>query len=317
MMKDSVYDLSLDIQGRGMQLALPVKRGDSARCFRIRLTQTGQAYEIPGNCTAVFTARKPDDTVIYNGCALERSVAVYSLTGQETNVAGVVVCELRLYDGEGKLLTSPSFCLMVEDTVYSDEAVMDSSSEFTALTGLVSQTMQMMEEYRKSKPLTLIARAPLGLEYTATAEGTELVEGMEILLIPQNTNQGAATLSINGGEAYPLCLRPGWNVTGNDLRPQLTLPVEAGMLLRGAEYVFRFDGTAWILQSYMAQQAGKSNNFYVQAEEPENAPEGAGWIDTDEEVSLPESTDAVTRSEMEAYVDQRLAAIGIAEEGAY
>ena len=100
---------------------------------------------------------------------------------------------------------------------------------------------------------TVLAYAPEdGQSYTAQAEGVVAEQGCEIVLVPQSTNQGAATLALNGGTAYPLCLRPGWNVTGDDLHPQLTLPLEAGMLLRGGEYIFRFDGAAWVLQSYIS-----------------------------------------------------------------
>lgn len=102
---------------------------------------------------------------------------------------------------------------------------------------------------------TVLAYAPAdGQSYTAQAEGVVAEQGCEIVLVPQSTNQGAATLSLNDGEAYPLCLRPGWDVSGNVLRPQLTLPLEAGMLLRGGEYIFRFDGAAWMLQSYISDQ---------------------------------------------------------------
>lgn len=262
-MKESIYHLLLDVQGHGLQLSLPVKRGDSARCLRIRLTESGRSYPIGADCTAVFTAKKPDETVIYNACTIEKNEAVYSLTGQETNTAGVVLCELRLYDGGGELLTSPSFCLLVEDTVYGDDAVMDSSSEYTALTALVSQTKEALEEAKALQRHGVLAYAPLGTAYTGQAPALELREGTEILLLPQSANQGAATLALNGGAAYPLCLRPGWNVTGDDLRPQLAIPLEAGSLLRGGEYVFRFDGSAWILQSHLAAPQSQAITEYV------------------------------------------------------
>lgn len=293
MMKDSVFDLSLDVRGRGLQSVLPVKRGDTARCLRIRLTEGAESYGIADGCSVVFTAAKPDGTVLYNACSLEAGVAVYHLTGQETNVAGVLRCELRLYDSGGKLLTSPAFCLMVEDTVYDDEAVMDSSPEFTALTALVTEAKALMEAFAADRDsyatkealaalasklgelselstgakdslvsainelcrerITAVAAAD-GVSYRATAEHLTVAVGTEILLIPQNTNQGPATLSINGGSAYALCYRPGYFVGENYLRPTLQLPLPAESLLRGGEYVFRFDGESWMLQSYLERK---------------------------------------------------------------
>lgn len=102
---------------------------------------------------------------------------------------------------------------------------------------------------------TVLAYAPAdGQSYTAQAEGVVAEQGCEIVLVPQSTNMGEATLALNGGTAYPLCIRPGWNESGNDLKPQLTLPLEKGMLLRGGEYIFRFDSEAWVLQSHIASQ---------------------------------------------------------------
>lgn len=97
----------------------------------------------------------------------------------------------------------------------------------------------------------VMAETANGVTYAAEVRNFEPKLGLEIVLVPQSANASAPTLSINGGEAYPLCLRPGWNVNGNDRNPQLTMPVPAGTLLRGAEYVFRFDGQSWILQSYV------------------------------------------------------------------
>ena len=375
MLKDSVYDLSLDVQGRGMQTTVPVKRGDSARCLRLRLTQSGRHYAMEEDCTAVFTARKPDDTVIYNQCTVEQGLALYRLTGQETNSPGAVRCELRLYDAGGKLLTSPAFCLMVEDTVYDDEAVMDSSPEFTALTALVAQAKALLaagENFADKaaleelaafvgepealntaakenlvaavnelqgllaqcrRPVEVYGEAPVdGLHYEAAVEGLVVESGLEILLTVASTNQGACDLAINGGEAYPLCYRPGYFTGSNYLRPELRMPLEAEMLLRGAEYVFRFDGYSWILQSFLALPDEGGCEIPAQDEEPE-AEDGALWIDTDAE---PESAGYVTTEVLaaaletvlemadetqKAYTDgaiaEALAGIGVAEEGSY
>ena len=189
MIQDAVYDLSLDVCGRGLQRMLPVKQGDSARCFTIRLTQGGQSYEIPADCSAVFTARKPDDTVIYNACTREEGAAVYRLSGQETNVPGPVVCELRLYDEEGRLLTSPAFCLLVEKTVYEDGAVTDSSPEFTALTELMAEARAIIEDYE--------AWLENAEDYATREELEQLKEGLQNpVYVAQEEPEGAEDGSV-------------------------------------------------------------------------------------------------------------------------
>lgn len=100
--------------------------------------------------------------------------------------------------------------------------------------------------------VAVYGEAPVdGVHYEAAVDGLVVERGLEILLTVASTNQGACDLAINGGEAYPLCFRPGYFSGSNYLRPELRMPLKAEMLLRGAEYVFRFDGYSWILQSYL------------------------------------------------------------------
>lgn len=141
-----------------------------------------------------------------------------------------------------------------------------------------------------------------GVSYVAEVPGLTVESGREILLVPTVTNQGAATLAINGGEAYALTYRPGYLAGGTDLRPTLRLPVAAEMLLRGGEYVFRFDGVAWVLMSHVAVSGTGGGRVFVQEEEPENAQEGDVWIDPNEE-----TVTLVTRTEMQDYVAEAIA----------
>ena len=256
-MNSTVFRISLDIHEVNSQVTLHVKKGDSARQILIALTEGGRPYRISEDCMAVFTAKKPDETILYNGCEIQGNRILYAMTPQTCTAVGAMKCEIRVYGAGGELITSPRFTILVDDTVYSDGDVVDSASEFSALTALVVQAKELVESLEVAERKVVIARAPLGVDYTAEVEELELTTGTEILLLPQSANASAPTLSINGGEAYPLCLRPGWNVTGDDRNPQLTLPIPEGMLLRGAEYLFRLEAECWILQSYVAMPANE------------------------------------------------------------
>lgn len=181
--------------------------------------------------------------------------------------------------------------------------------------------------------VAVYGEAPVdGLHYEAAVEGLVVEAGLEILLTVASTNQGAATLAINGGEAYPLCYRPGYFSGSNYLRPELRMPFEAEMLLRGAEYVFRFDGYSWILQSFLALPDEGGCEIPAQDEEPE-AEDGALWIDTDAEPesagyvttevlaaaleTVLETADETQKAYTDAAIAEALSSIGIAEEGAY
>lgn len=145
-MKNTTYHITLDVHSRREGTALRLKQGASAHCLHLRLTEEGLSYLIDPQCTAVLAAEKPDGSVLYNACQISNGAAVYTLTGQETNTPGCIPCELRLYDQEGKLLISPTFCLLVEEAVCSDGDIVDSSPEYTALTELLRRSTSLLAE---------------------------------------------------------------------------------------------------------------------------------------------------------------------------
>lgn len=145
-MKNTAYHITLDVHSRRESATLRLKQGTSALCLYLRLTEDGLCYPIEPHCTAVLAAVKPDGSVLYNACQICDGTAIYTFTGQETNTPGCIPCELRLYDQNGKLLISPTFCLLVEEPVCSDDAIVDSSPEFTALTELLHRSTALLAE---------------------------------------------------------------------------------------------------------------------------------------------------------------------------
>lgn len=149
-MNYSDYRLSLDIHDEDSGQSLNVKRGDNkSRRIYITLRDGSQPYHISEDCYAVFAATKPDGKILYNSCTISDCTIQYEMTGQTTNVAGVTECEIRLYGADNQLITSPRFLLIVDETVYDDEKVVDSSSEFTALTELINRGIEMIGDYEE------------------------------------------------------------------------------------------------------------------------------------------------------------------------
>ncbi len=138
------YRISLDIHNISSQVAIPVKKGDTKRRLCVSLAENGKPYHITDDCYAVFTAKKPDGAIVYNDCIVKGNTIFYLLTPQTTAVFGAVDCEIRLYGQDDALITSPKFTLIVDDTVYSDGDVIESSSEYSALTNLVSQCQELL-----------------------------------------------------------------------------------------------------------------------------------------------------------------------------
>jgi hypothetical protein len=117
----TIYRFKLDMQSYISQVSIPVRQLDNAVEFRINLTDNGVPFIISNGCRAVFCARKSDMNPIMVDCMIEKNTTiVYELTQQTTAAVGVVDCEIRLYDADEKLLTTPQFILVVSERVLRD-----------------------------------------------------------------------------------------------------------------------------------------------------------------------------------------------------
>ena len=346
-----VHKLALDFQ---MPVAgkIYVKQGDTmTRSVILSLYDGGTVFNTANAGIFQIVFLKPDktggvyDTMPDNttACTVDGNEVTAKLHPQMFTSPGSVKCELRMLNtGGSKILSSFSWIIYVEasaeDGIKSESYYRFNSVESLAAaigelnklnTEAKNSLVDAINELSVAKKQAVYGEAPVdGLHYEAVVEGLVVERGLEILLTVASTNQGDCDLAINGGEAYPLCYRPGYFTGSNYLRPELRMPLEAEMLLRGAEYVFRFDGYSWILQSFLALPDEGGCEIPAQDEEPE-AGDGALWIDTDAE---PESAGYVTTEVLaaaletadetqKAYTDAAIAAalagIGVAEEGAY
>lgn len=143
------HRFSLDIRKDAQQVPVRVKRDDTARRLRILLVNGIVPYVIGQDCYAMFSAIKPDGNRIFNPCTIEDNRIVYELTPQTTAVTGGVECEIRLYGADDLLITSPSFELRVDDTLYDEDQIPQSETEVTALTGLISDAAEVIAEGRE------------------------------------------------------------------------------------------------------------------------------------------------------------------------
>lgn len=141
------YRMSLDVQSASSQIQLVAKKRDNGtRKIVAMLTSNGLPYVLNDDCTVVFTATKPDGNVLYNSCSVENGKIVYNLTEQTTASDGIVKCEFKVYGKNSTLLTCPRFEILVDNTVYDDGDEVESSSEYSALTKLISEANELVEE---------------------------------------------------------------------------------------------------------------------------------------------------------------------------
>lgn len=150
-MDNAVFNISLDVQKTASQCCLAVKKGDTARSIIATLNSGDKPYPIKDAASVVFTALKPDGNVIYNSCTVSEGNIIYDFTAQTAAVSGELPCEFRVYGTGNKLLVSARFTLLVENAVYSDSSAVESSSEYSALTKMVSDGNDLIDELTEAK----------------------------------------------------------------------------------------------------------------------------------------------------------------------
>ena len=136
--------ITLDLQQASTPTFVAVKKSDIGREIRITLSDGGFPYEISADCYAVLTGTKPDGNILYNHCDIEGNTIVYEITEQTTAAAGRMKAEVKLYGADDILVTSATFRIIIDGTVYTDDQV-ESSSEFSALTQLMSQVLEIIK----------------------------------------------------------------------------------------------------------------------------------------------------------------------------
>ena len=144
-MIDSCIRMTLDLRQDNMSQTVKVKRSDTGRVLRISLADDGAPYQIEPDCFVVFTAKKPDKTVLFNDCTVENNEVIYEFTEQTTASVGRMPVEIRVYGGDGKLITSARFYLDVTDTVYHAEDIL-SQDEMDAVDALIRETVAVKND---------------------------------------------------------------------------------------------------------------------------------------------------------------------------
>lgn len=198
-MNYSSYRITLDNYATSSQIVLNAKQGDTGRKIIISLTDGSLPYHIEEGCRAVFTAEKPDETLIYNDCVIEGDIITYTITKQTTAAVGFVACEIKLYDKDDVLLISPRFGLLVEESVFNDQDISGSGHEFNAVADIIIHTTnKYLEEHPVATDDTL---SVMGMAADAKATGAAVQNAVSAAQQAQKSANDAASAASSAASA--------------------------------------------------------------------------------------------------------------------
>ena len=151
-MSSSNYRFTLDMQSNQSQVSLPVRLGDTNRKLYIIITNGGTPFILEDGFRAVLFGRKADGKTLNNDCIIEnKSTIRYDFTPNTASASGVVDCELRVYDAQGELVTTPRFILVVDERVLYDDDIV-SESDRSALDAIYgSETARENAEKQRAE----------------------------------------------------------------------------------------------------------------------------------------------------------------------
>ena len=121
-MRDSIYRITLDMHDVASQVQIAVKQYDTARSLYITLMENGKPFQISEGCRAILSIASPESTVVVDDCEIRMkdSVIIYEFNNLTARSLGINECELKLYDLENDLLTSPKFTILVNENIFND-----------------------------------------------------------------------------------------------------------------------------------------------------------------------------------------------------
>lgn len=146
------HRLTLEMTTLNSQATVHIKKNDTKNKLVVSLSENGKPYKLSKNVYAAFVGKKPDGKIVFNDCDIVGNTITYTITAQTSVVAGIVACEIRLYDINDNLLTSPNFTVVVDETIYNaDDVQIESENEINVLDSLISEAKALIAEVEATK----------------------------------------------------------------------------------------------------------------------------------------------------------------------
>ena len=133
-MKPITYRLRLDAYSNECQAQIHAKQFDTGtrNLSAVLVLDDGVPYDMTDVAGATLYAKRPDGLITLAAAEIEAGEIKLTIPSSIFSAQGTAECELTLYDADSNQLTSPRFDIIVEDSLY-DENAMTASDDWTLL----------------------------------------------------------------------------------------------------------------------------------------------------------------------------------------
>lgn len=142
--------LTIDLDKK-VYRTLNAKQGDSkSRYILVNLISNNLAYDLTGTSVKIY-GKKKDTTIFFNAAPIidaKNGQFEIELTNQALAVPGYLKIEILVLGANQERLSTSYFYINVEETIIDDAAI-ESTNEFTALTNALSEVQDIDNKFSK------------------------------------------------------------------------------------------------------------------------------------------------------------------------
>ena len=136
---------NLDLIPKGVPPIVHASQYDKGQTWNISILKDGAPFTIPQNKLIYILGTKPDGYGFEYSASYATNIVTATLEQQMTAVAGDVVCEVRITDGDTtEIIGSLNFILRVEPAALSDDTVV-SDSDIAA----IEEAIELANEFEQ------------------------------------------------------------------------------------------------------------------------------------------------------------------------
>lgn len=144
-MERVIRKVTIDLSEAWLNQPVVLQKGTNYATIEFYLMNAGRRYDATLATMITVRAKKPDGTIIDNACKGASDRVYYDVTPNTLSAAGVVECQLNLYDERMSVLYSPKFNIAVKENVYDDGEI-TSTNEFTVFQTYMSGLDDLKEK---------------------------------------------------------------------------------------------------------------------------------------------------------------------------